>query len=300
MEVAQIGRTIAEQLGANPVLTEAICLGHDIGHAPFGHQGERVLNELTADIGGFEHNRQTLRVVDFLERPYPGIEGLNLMYETRLGFARHHGPYDKPEGDEFDDVNCSIEGQIADVSDRIAYNCHDLEDAMRGRLLDEQSVRGLRLIDDAYRKISADKIESVFIRRTRSAKTVIDTLVGDCIETSRQAIEKNNIRNLDDVLNSDQKLVCMSEKSEAGLSEIGAFLRENVFNTPQARQTDREIKRNLEILFEIICRKPDIMPYYYRRLADQSGLRRAVCDYIAGMTDRFCMKTLNENGDYTL
>jgi dGTPase len=128
IEVAQIGRTIAKVLGLNESLTEAICLAHDLGHAPFGHAGEAALNALMAEHGGFEHNAQSLRIVDLLEHPYPQFMGLNLMYETRLGLAIHRSRYDQPQNYGFAEANCTLEGQVADLADRIAYNCHDLDD----------------------------------------------------------------------------------------------------------------------------------------------------------------------------
>jgi dGTPase len=139
IEVAQIGRTIARVLGLNESLTEAVCLAHDLGHSPFGHTGQDVLNQLMADAGGFEHNRQSLRIVDFLEHPYPDFPGLNLMVETRRALAKHQSPYDNPDGKP---ESICLEGRIADVADRIAYNCHDLEDGLRSRLWMKNSLRG--------------------------------------------------------------------------------------------------------------------------------------------------------------
>ncbi|MBP8305356.1 MAG: dNTP triphosphohydrolase, partial [Phycisphaerae bacterium] len=141
IEVAQIGRTMARALGLNEALTEAICLAHDLGHPPFGHAGEEVLNDLMAPYGGFEHNRQTLRIVTLLEHPYPRYMGLNLVYETRLGLAKHSSPYDSPGHVDFPEGVCSLEGQVADLADRIAYNGHDLEDGRRARLVIGEQAR---------------------------------------------------------------------------------------------------------------------------------------------------------------
>ena len=149
IEVAQIGRTIAKALGLNEALTEAICLAHDLGHPPFGHAGEAVLNDLMKDHGGFEHNSQTRRIVELLEHPYPAFMGLNLMYETRLGLAKHKSRYDVPQGDTFNEANCTLEGQIADLADRIAYNCHDLEDGMKARLLETEQMEPIEIFTEA-------------------------------------------------------------------------------------------------------------------------------------------------------
>ncbi len=145
IEVAQIGRTIAKALGLNEALTEAICLAHDLGHPPFGHAGEAALNELMADYGGFEHNAQTLRIVTLLEHPYPAFMGLNLMYETRLGLAKHKSRYDVPQEGVFAEANGTLEGQISDLADRIAYNCHDLEDGMKARLLHSEQMQHIEI-----------------------------------------------------------------------------------------------------------------------------------------------------------
>ena len=149
IEVAQIGRTIAMGLGLNESLTEAICLAHDLGHSPFGHAGEKVLDDLMSEFGGFEHNRQSLRIVDLLEHPYPNFMGLNLMYETRLGLARHRSPYDEVQAGSFDEQNCSLEGQVANVADRIAYNCHDLEDGMRAGLISQEMLKDVKIFTEA-------------------------------------------------------------------------------------------------------------------------------------------------------
>ncbi len=188
MEVAQIGRTIAKAINVNETLTEAICLGHDLGHSPFGHSGEKTLNRLMAAHGGFEHNAQTLRIVDLLERPYPDFAGLNLMYETRLGLAKHRTSYDEPLSECFAESNCSLEGQIADMSDRIAYNCHDLEDGMHAGLVTAEDVKKIELYALASEKCKANAINDTHIKNTRIAKTAIDILVSDCIETSMQNI----------------------------------------------------------------------------------------------------------------
>ncbi|MHC4528004.1 MAG: dGTP triphosphohydrolase, partial [Planctomycetota bacterium] len=174
IEVAQIGRTIAKTLGLNAALTEAICLAHDLGHSPFGHGGEQVLNDLMYEFGGFEHNRQSLRIVELLEHPYPDFAGLNLMHETRLGLAKHRTPYDKPEDEVFPEANCSLEGQVGDIADRIAVNCHDLEDGMRAGLIADEQLRQIAIFAEAESRINAAAIEDRTVRRTRTAKAIMD------------------------------------------------------------------------------------------------------------------------------
>ncbi len=320
IEVAQIGRTIAKELGLNITLTEAICLAHDLGHPPFGHAGEKALDELTADIGGFEHNRQTVRVVELLEHPYPDFPGLNLMYETRLGLAKHDTPYDKPE-----DASrpCSLEGQVADIADRIAYNCHDLEDGMRASLIDGRQLKHIDIFTEAQIRLitralgdqtilrtgtaknneifTEDQIRSMkkafedkTILRTRTAKNIIDKLVGDCIDTSKATIAKAGIKTLDDVYAQSESLVSLSANNEARLAELEEFLFAKFYQHKSLLQTSGKVKDWLGRLLERLCQQPPLMPGYFQGLAEKEGLKRTVCDYIAGMTDRFCLKTLEE------
>lgn len=291
IEVAQIGRTIAKELGLNITLTEAICLAHDLGHPPFGHGGEEALDELTADIGGFEHNRQTIRVVELLEHPYPDFPGLNLMYETRLGLAKHETPYDKPEGPW---RPCSLEGQVVGIADRIAYNCHDLEDGTRASLIDNEQLETIEIFTEAQSSLIERAIEDKTILRTRTAKNIIDRLVGDCIDTSKATIAKAGIKTIDDVYAQSENLICLSDESEAGLAVLEQFLFTNFYHHKSLLQTSGRVKDWLGRLLERLCQQPDLMPGYFQKMAEKEGLKRTVCDYIAGMTDRFCLKTLEE------
>jgi dGTPase len=294
IEVAQIGRTIAKALGLNEQLTEAICLAHDLGHSPFGHTGESVLNKLMSDFGGFEHNRQSLRVVDLLEHPYPDFAGLNLTYETRLGLAKHSSPYDKPEDKNFPELNCSLEGQIANVADMIAFNSHDLEDGLRADLIDEKQLKDIKLFGQAKQRVQADRIDDRIIRRTRTAKAIIDILVSECIEQSRQEIREAKIKMLDDIYSRQDCLIILPEKSNAQLKELEQFLLANFYQHTSLLTVSKEVEQWLTKLFNHLCNQPQLMPGYFQRFIEKQGLQRAVCDYVAGMTDRFCLKTLKE------
>jgi dGTPase len=294
IEVAQIGRTVATELGLSENLTEAICLAHDMGHSPFGHSGEAVLNRLMKDCGGFEHNRQTVRIVEVLEHPYADVPGLNLMYETRLGLAKHRSTYDHPAMDAFPEANCTLEGQVADMADRIAYNCHDFEDAMRARLIEPSQLEALALYDAATKRIDADRLEDSFIRRTRTAKAIIDILVSDLILASKRAIENAEVRTIADVCGRPENLVVLSARLEADLTAFGKFMYENVYMHDELLAAAKKTEERLSVLFAGLCRKPDLMPQYYVKLAAASGLERTVCDYIAGMTDRFCLAMLDK------
>ena len=294
IEVAQIGRTIAKGLGLNESLTEAICLAHDLGHSPFGHAGERVLDDLMSEFGGFEHNRQTLRIVDLLEHPYPDFMGLNLMYETRLGLARHRSPYDQVLAGPFSEQNCTLEGQVANVADRIAYNCHDLEDGMRAGIINRDMLKDVKIFAEAEDRINAGAIDDQTIRRTRTAKAIMNRLVGDCLETSKENLAEANIKAVDDIYTMSESLVNLSAGSNRELVELETFLMQNFYLHPTLVETTGKVKNWLECLFERLCQNPKLMPGYFQRFIPQQGLQRAVCDYIAGMTDRFCLKMLKE------
>ena len=294
IEVAQIGRTIAKELRLNESLTEAICLAHDLGHSPFGHTGEKVLNVLMGEFGGFEHNSQTLRIVDMLEHPYPDFRGLNLMYETRLGLAKHRGPYDKPKDETFSEPNCSLEGQAADIADRIAVNSHDLEDGMRAGVISSEQLKSIEIFTKAQSRINADSIKDRTIRRTRTAKAIIDMLVSDCIAAGKKAVAGANVRTVDDVYRHSENLIVLSAENDDKLTELEKFLLQNFYLHKSVTQTAEEIKIWLKQLFEKLCQKPQLMPGYFEQLAAKEGLQRTVCDYIAGMTDRFCLKMLEK------
>jgi len=293
IEVAQIGRTLARCLNLNEALTEAICLAHDLGHAPFGHNGEHILNGLMKEHGGFEHNRQSLRIVDFIERPYPDFIGLNLSFEMRLGLMKHSSPYDKPEADSNWPKHPSLEGQIADIADRIAYNCHDLEDGLRSRLLDESQLEGLSLYQQACEKARMDTITDNVIRRTRLAKTMLDILASDAIETSGANLTAANIQTLEEVLSHPTMLIGISKNADTALQQLEAFLMQNMYLNPALTETTEKAKTWLSELFAHLIAHPDQMPRYYQQMIATEGLHRTTCDYIAGMTDRYCLKMVN-------
>jgi dGTPase len=292
IEVSQIGRTIAKSLGVNEALTEAICLAHDLGHSPFGHSGEAALDELMKNFGGFEHNAQTLRIVDLLERPYPAFVGLNLMYETRLGLAKHRTFYDKPKVTDFTEKSGSLEGQIADLADGIAYNCHDLEDGLRAKLLNYEMIMNIELCAQAAQRCEADKISDNIIRNTRIAKTIIDMLVGDCIETSRGAIASEHLADLEQVLQTSDNFIALSDDAETGLTQLEDFLNKNMYENPKVLAVSSQAAGWLEKIFNKFKNDPKLMPKFYQNLVGEFGLERTICDYIAGMTDWYCLEMI--------
>ena len=294
IEVSQIARTIAKNLQLNETLTEAICLAHDLGHPPFGHTGETILNDLMANSGGFEHNIQSLRIVELLEHPYTDFAGLNLMYETRLGLAKHKTLYDNPQFADFSEKSSPLEGQVADIADRIAYNCHDLEDGLRAGLITLERLSELELFRQAQEIIKTSTVKENSIRRTRTAKVIIDKLVSDCIETSRKNIDKANIKTISDVYERPANLITISKENNELLLELEKFLFENFYMHPKVTQAGQQIKSWIGEIFENICQRPQLMPMYYQNLIAENGVERTACDYMAGMTDRYCLKTLEK------
>ncbi|MHC4754593.1 MAG: hypothetical protein ACYTBP_05565 [Planctomycetota bacterium] len=214
----------------------------------------------------------------------------NLIYETRLGLSKHRSTYDHPKTGNFDELNCSLEGQTADISDRIAYNCHDLEDGMRAGLIKTEQLKDITIFSEAQERIKAESIDDWTIRRTRTAKVIIDKLVGNCIKESRNAIDSAGIKILDDIYTRGDNLVLLSEDYDAELAELEQFLLSNLYEHELIMQTVEKIRGYLGSLFEKFCRKSDLMPGYFRSFIPEHGLERTVCDYIAGMTDRFCIK----------
>jgi dGTPase len=247
-----------------------------------------------AEFGGFEHNRQALRIVDLLEHPYPDFTGLNLMYETRLGLVKHRTTYDKPQDSVFAEQNCSLEGQVADVADRIAVNSHDLEDGMRAGLIRSEQLKSLEIFTEAQTQINAKVIKDQTVRRTRTAKTIIDKLVSDCIDASEKTITRANLKTVDNVYHHSENLIVLSAENNAKLMELEKFLLQNFYQNKSLLQTSGKVKIWLEQLFKMLCKKPQLMPGYFRQFIAQEGLQRTVCDYIAGMTDRFCLKMLEK------
>ncbi|HBG28697.1 MAG: hypothetical protein A2Y10_12145 [Planctomycetes bacterium GWF2_41_51] len=293
IEVSQIGRTIAKVLGLNEALTEAVCLAHDLGHSPFGHSGEAALNELMKNFGGFEHNYQTMRIVELFERPYPDFIGLNLMYETRLALAKHKTHFDNPlRNKSFTEKNCSLEGQIADLADRIAYNCHDLEDGLRSRVLSYEMIQNVELCRKAIEICESKVVSGGVIKYTRIAKTIIDMLVGDCIETSRAVIENKHIGTIGQVLERSDNLITISDSAEAGLRQLEIFLLKNMYDNPLVKDVSSQAKEWLAKVFDKFKNNPELMPKFYQNLINEFGLERTVCDYVSGMTDRYCLEMI--------
>ncbi|MBI3851509.1 MAG: deoxyguanosinetriphosphate triphosphohydrolase [Verrucomicrobia bacterium] len=290
MEVAAIARNIARALKLNEDLAETLALAHDLGHSPFGHKGEMVLNKLMKGHGGFEHNRQSLRVVEELEQKYPGFAGLNLTWEVREGLVKHHTSYDHPgKRKGFDAKSSSLEAQVANLSDEITYYSHDLDDGLDSELLSERKLsRDVRIWHHAARKVKKehgdlpDECRRYFIIRC-----LIDEQVTDVVETTEQRILDAKVKTADDVRLQPKPLVQYSPKRRELNLELRDYLYENLYFNPVVHEPNSRAVRMLEELFNYYLEHPKEIGGQAQKRARKAGRHRAICDYIAGMTDRY-------------
>ncbi len=290
LEGAQIARTIARALRLNEDLAEAIALAHDLGHTPFGHAGERVLRAMLKEHGGFDHNRQSLRVVDLLERRYPGFLGLNLTAETREGILKHGCDWDHPVPLPELSRQRGLEAQVADSADEIAYVNHDLDDALRSGIVDLEMAGELPLVADIAREVAGRVGDaSHTIRRAQIIVGLINRLVSDLIEATQARIEAGNMRSPEAVRDCESVTAGFSQPLEQSKRELLAFLSDNFYNHPRVARMTHEAEGIVEELFRLLCRDPALLPDQVRQRFDREGAARAVADYVAGMTDRFAM-----------
>ncbi len=289
LEASQIARTIARVLRANEDLAEAIVLAHDLGHTPFGHAGEHALARLMESDGGFDHNRQTLRIVDWLEERYPAFRGLNLTDETREGILKHGSKWDHPVPTPPLAANPSLEAQLADASDEIAYLNHDLDDGLRSGLLTREQLEVLSLWREATR-LARDRhgdLEKAGAHPAISA--LIDMLTTDLVHATIARLEEQGCESVDDVRNAPTRVAVYSDAVVAARRELREFLFDNLYYHPRVLRMSRKAERILTDLFGIYREEPRQLPARVTRNFADVGEARAIADYIAGMTDRFAL-----------
>ncbi|MEP0841338.1 MAG: deoxyguanosinetriphosphate triphosphohydrolase [Phycisphaerae bacterium] len=290
LEVSSIARRLCVALQVNPAVGELIALTHDLGHPPFGHAGEATLARLMADHGGFEHNAQALRVVELLEHPYPPFRGLNLCYEVRESLAKHCTIYDRPGRHELaDGTFAPLEGQIANLADRVAYDCHDLEDAVGAGIIDEKELRQVELWRTASAGVRRQYPHHAIGQVRRPILDQLEALLlDDIVAESRRRIAAAKVTTLDQVRQARAPLVAFSKAMEARAAELEAFLRENVYHHHRLVRMDDKASRFIERLFNAYLAEPRMLPPRFAARIPRQGPHRVVCDYVAGMTDRFC------------
>jgi dGTPase len=289
LEVAQISRTIARQLGLNEDLTEAIALSHDLGHPAFGHAGEQALDECMRSFGGFEHNLHALRIVDILEYRYPDFPGLNLSWEVLEAMAQHSKRREAAELAEFLAVGQPLlEAQVADAADSLAYDAHDIDDALSVGLILPEDLhqvafwrRAVERIHHRHGVVGPEQFQSTMVR------ALIDWQVGDLLEHTRQELHRARIRTVEDVRQWPGVLVGPGPEVEALKQELEDFLRRRVYQHHRVQRMAVKGERILHELFAQFCRTPQLLPDRYNRRVGTAAPQRTVCDYLAGMTDRF-------------
>jgi dGTPase len=290
LEGAQIGRTVARCLGANEDLTECLVLGHDLGHTPFGHSGEKVMDELMRDHGGFEHNRQTLRILEVLEMRYPDFPGLNLTWEVREGMIKHNPKSDASAPGEYAPGKApTIEAQLIDFVDEIAYNNHDVDDGLRSGMITVELIRAVALFREAHDAVLARGIEEDRILRHQVIRHIIDRCVQDLLETTLANLREARASSLEDVRGAGRRLVGYSGEMAARVKELKDFLLANMYRHYRVVRMGDKAGRILRDLFQTYAAEPLQLPPRYQRQIERDGLHRVVCDYIAGMTDRFAL-----------
>jgi dGTPase len=292
MEASQIARTIARVLHLNEDLAEAAALAHDLGHTPFGHAGERVLNELMEPHGGFEHNAQSLRIVDWLEERYAAFRGLNLTWELREGIVKHSPPYDRPLAAAFDPGRApALEVQIVDYADEIAYNSHDIDDGLQSGLLDPEELEGVTLWREVIAVIRGRYPgASPHVTRYHAIRLLIDRLVTDLIDTLGARLTEESIQTVACVRAFSTPLVSLSPNVEAQRLELKKFLSERLYRHHRVLRMMIKVQRVVRELFQAYMTDPEQLPPHILRRSEEEGVARVVADYIAGMTDRFALE----------
>jgi dGTPase len=290
MEVAAIARNLARALRLNEDLAEAIALAHDLGHSPFGHCGEHALNRLMRRHGGFEHNRQSLRVVEAIEQKYPGFPGLNLSWEVREGLAKHQTSFDRPaRGLGFSARHASLEAQVANLADEITYYSHDLDDGIEAGLLSEaallREVRVWRRAALEVRRAHGRLPDEC--RRYFTIRCIIDDQVRDAIQSTEARLRRRRPASADDVRRCPQALAAYSRERAALNLELRDYLYRNLYYNEEVHGPNLRAVRALEALFRHYLAHPEALGEQARKRIAKDGLHRAVCDYIAGMTDRY-------------
>jgi dGTPase len=291
LEVAQIGRTLARALGGNEDLVESICLAHDLGHAPFGHSGETVLARLMKDYGGFDHNKQSLRIVTELEQRYPEFPGLNLTWEVREGMVKHESEYDISDAREFNpELRGNLETQICNLADELAYTTHDLDDGLRSGMINPQMLEGISLweiLRDTYRWRGPNLDD---MERHRMIRQLVGLLVTDLVECTDQRLKESAAKSALELQKLKYNVVGYSEEMQRRNRELKDFLYKNLYRHFRVVRMQVKAEKLITDLFNAYRSEPLMLPTSVQKRIDNRGLERTICDYIAGMTDRYAIE----------
>ena len=291
LEVAQIGRTIARALGGNEDLIEAICLAHDLGHSPFGHAGEAVLARLMKEHGGFDHNKQSLRIVTDLEQRYPEFPGLNLTWEVREGMVKHESEYDISDASEYNpNLRGNLETQIANVADELAYTAHDLDDGLRSDMLTPRMLEGIALWEILTDQIKWRGPEMEEVARHRLIRQLLGMEVTDFVTTTDSRLKESGAQSPLDIQKLSYNVIGFSEEMNRRNRELKDFLYTKMYRHYRVVRMQVKAEQIVEEIFNAYRDEPSTLPEQFQAFIDQRGLERTICDYIAGMTDRYAIE----------
>ena len=305
IEVAQVARTLTNALGLNQELAEAVALAHDLGHTPFGHTGEDAMDELMQPYGGFDHNAQALKIVTSLERSYAEFDGLNLTWETLEGIAKHNGPVDDPLPYALAEYNAKhdlelnthacAEAQVAALADDIAYNNHDLQDGLRAGLFTDDEVAALPLVGPCFAEVD-EKYPKLDLRRRRNEalRRFFGVMVEDVLRVTRDNLLDLDPQSAQDIRMAGRPMAQFSSDLWADLKQVRTFLFTRMYRAPSVVAMRKDVSVKVRALFPYFMEKPYLLPMEWQvefaHSPDEQTIARVVCDYIAGMTDRFALQ----------
>ncbi len=296
IEVAQIGRTLARALRVNEDLTEAICLAHDLGHSPFGHSGEMALNDLMTEHGGFDHNYQSFRIVEKLENRFPDFRGLNLTWEVREGILKHETEYDQSDVTDFEpEWQPTLEAQIVNFADEIAYTTADLDDGLRSGMIVPEQLVNIEFWQLVTGELGINPRRGFTeMDRHRIIRRLVGKEVSDVVNATNEQLIQYNVKSVADIRNLPQNIATHSEGIKRMNRQLKDFLFNNLYQHWRLMRMDLKARRFITELFNAYITSPIILPKNVQELVAQRGLHRTVCDYIAGMTDRFALQEYNK------
>jgi len=301
LEVTQIGRTIARALGANEDLTEAICMAHDIGHPPFGHSGEATLNRLMKEHGGFNHNHHSFRIVTEVENRYPEFPGLNLSWEVLEGMVKHETEYDKSDASTFSpDLRGHLEAQITNVADELAYTSHDLDDGLRSGLITGEMLDGIDLWEMAASRFRAKGFKIDDLTRHQIIRELVGIEVSSMIRNSAERIENSGVKTLQELQSLSYNVVGFDEEMTQINRVLKDFLFKNMYRQYRVIRMQKKAESVLTALFTAYQNEPGMLPPQFQGLIADKGKERTICDYLAGMTDRFAVEEYQKLFDPSL
>ncbi|MEN6436459.1 MAG: deoxyguanosinetriphosphate triphosphohydrolase [Anaerolineaceae bacterium] len=301
LEVTQIGRTIARALGANEDLTETICLAHDLGHPAFGHSGEITLARLMKDYGGFDHNKQSLRIVTELEERYPNFPGLNLSWEVLEGIVKHETEYDIADARAFNpELRGHLEAQISNAADELAYTAHDLDDGLRSGMIIPQMLQGIDIWVILTSELGIKDCQLDDLTRHQLIRELIGMEVSDLVAQTTENLRRSRVKSALELQKLDHNVISFSEPMHTRNRQLKDFLYSRLYRHYRVVRMAVKAERIITELFHAYQDEPTILPPHIQEQSQERGLERTICDYIAGMTDRFAIEEHQKLFDPTL